>query len=490
MDQSANDLLEILLRECSASAPQPLYPGDYARETGVDRSLLDEQLDRLRLGGLIRLTEWVQGKGQGYTVTEAGSEVLGNPRLLTRLRRDGTVPVREEAPLQPVFAVPGSTWERGELVRQALLNPCPPRVTRALLFLNIAVFVAGLFYLMQQGVPLGDYLEDLSPNRNVNLLRDKMGAVEATRVLVKHEWWRLLAHCFIHGGLLHLFCNMYFLYNLGPLVEGMWGNVRFLIMYLVSGLGGGCAIVLSHSAGIGASGALCGVLASMGVWVYMNRGYLPPALSRRWLRAILLNVIIIAGVSMLPFVSAAGHFGGGLAGALVSVPLVFERFHHGPKRILGMLGTLAVPAALVLAMFAMPVSEEDRTTQIASILTETVPELTRTFNTHAKELVNNDFKPAWDDPEKLRAAHEAFARSIARLDANKKELDRMPAFSEPAGQQLLDEVKKLMTDWLEFYLVLDDVLNRRTAWTPELKREIIAKFRNVKNLLQELNPGG
>src|SRR4051794_28397620 len=103
MADSSRELLEMILRDCAAAGAKPWYPSEYAQATGVDRSRLDAALDELRLGDLVRLTEWVQGKGQGYALTEAGREVVQSPRLLGQLRFRG-VPAR---PVQPV--VPANT---------------------------------------------------------------------------------------------------------------------------------------------------------------------------------------------------------------------------------------------------------------------------------------------------------------------------------------------------------------------------------------------
>src|SRR5262249_43669726 len=64
MSYAANDFLEEILRGCAAAAPQPWYPREYARARGIDRDSLDRPLERLRLGGLVQLTDWVQGLGQ------------------------------------------------------------------------------------------------------------------------------------------------------------------------------------------------------------------------------------------------------------------------------------------------------------------------------------------------------------------------------------------------------------------------------------------
>src|SRR5437867_1936325 len=72
MPRTDHDILTDLLRACFSLAPKPLYPASFAQEKGVDRATLDSALDELRLKGLVRLTEWVQGQGQGYTLTPAG----------------------------------------------------------------------------------------------------------------------------------------------------------------------------------------------------------------------------------------------------------------------------------------------------------------------------------------------------------------------------------------------------------------------------------
>ena len=86
MADSSVHTLESFLRHCAGADPAPWYPSQYARATGADRDSLDEPLGRLRLAGLIRLTDWEQGKGQGYALTEAGRALLANPRALARLR--------------------------------------------------------------------------------------------------------------------------------------------------------------------------------------------------------------------------------------------------------------------------------------------------------------------------------------------------------------------------------------------------------------------
>lgn len=48
---------------------------------------------------------------------------------------------------------------------------------------------------------------------------------------------QILTHMFMHGGIWHLFFNMYALYIFGQVLESVWGPKRFMIYYLVTGLG-------------------------------------------------------------------------------------------------------------------------------------------------------------------------------------------------------------------------------------------------------------
>jgi len=48
---------------------------------------------------------------------------------------------------------------------------------------------------------------------------------------------QIITHMFMHGGIWHLFFNMYALYIFGQVLENVWGPKRFFIYYMVCGLG-------------------------------------------------------------------------------------------------------------------------------------------------------------------------------------------------------------------------------------------------------------
>jgi membrane associated rhomboid family serine protease len=74
----------------------------------------------------------------------------------------------------------------------------------------------------------------------------------------------LVTSQFLHGSVLHIAINMLFLLTFGPAIEREVGHVRFILFYLLCGVAGNLAEVAvlwdSHVPGIGASGAIAGVL--------------------------------------------------------------------------------------------------------------------------------------------------------------------------------------------------------------------------------------
>jgi membrane associated rhomboid family serine protease len=79
-------------------------------------------------------------------------------------------------------------------------------------------------------------------------------------------WVTLFSSMFMHGGWLHILGNMLFLWVFGDNVENSMGHFRYLIFYLVCGLGANgleiATAATSRTPGLGASGAIAGVLAA------------------------------------------------------------------------------------------------------------------------------------------------------------------------------------------------------------------------------------
>jgi membrane associated rhomboid family serine protease len=338
MTPTDRELLTDLLHACYDAAPEPLYPARFAEGHGIDRSTLDHALDDLRLRGLVRLTDWAQGLGQGYTLTQAGLDLIENPR---GLRPGAPLPKPQPAPVRDPYEEPHR--DRPLMV----IRPTRPVMSWTLIISNIVIF-----FLSEP---------QLAPYPRLARWLQNNGVLISPLVLQEHQWWRLLSYAFLHAGMMHIFFNMYFFYSLGPLIEALWGSARLLLLYVVGAITGGCVIVWVDRVTanglpiptVGASGALCGLLASVGVWVMLNRHNLPPALAAALSRNVTINLVLIGILSFIPGVSWEGHLGGALGGALASFPLQWSRYgERWWQRVLGFAGTVLIAAFFVALMFA------------------------------------------------------------------------------------------------------------------------------------------
>lgn len=354
---------EAILRYCEEAAPTPWYPSAFARASGVPRDDMDAPLEKLRLGGLIHLTDWVKDLGQGYALTPLGLDVLGNKAMLAMLKV-GRVPKAaqpEEAVIQPAApSGPASAWDRGEAVREALLGQGGnPQATNAILLASFIFFLAAFALAAQKEVPVATFFApggDKPGGREYIQILDETGAISGEAIL-RGQWWRLLTASFVHIGMMHILCNMLALYLFGPRSERLWGSVRFLIIYLLSGIGGFALALAISPQGLvaGASCSLCGVLVAEAAWILLNRAYIPEPVVSDWLRNFSINAILIIFISTMAGVSWQGHLGGAISGLILALLVHCQRFGNVWQRILGVAGIVAFPflcAAMLLWMKA------------------------------------------------------------------------------------------------------------------------------------------
>lgn len=129
-----------------------------------------------------------------------------------------------------------------------------PFVTWTLIIVNIALFLS-------YGLPSLD--NDPALYGDLELAWNRWGLF-ANLYDPLQTWPRLLTHMFLHGGWIHLAGNMLVLYIFGNNLEDKLGHIWFLLFYLVCGLAGGLAFLITETdpavrAG-GASGAIAGVM--------------------------------------------------------------------------------------------------------------------------------------------------------------------------------------------------------------------------------------
>lgn len=177
-----------------------------------------------------------------------------------------------------------------------------PIVTYSLIFICILVFI--LMYVLGNGST--DNYTLLVFGANVDTLT-KNG-----------DYYRLFTSMFLHIGILHLLCNMYSLYIIGKEVENVFGKVKYLIIYLLSGIAGSIlSLAFNHNTiCAGASGAIFGLLGALLYFGYYYRTYLGVTLTRSIIPVIVLNLII--GFTSSGIDNAA-HIGGLVGGILIAM---------------------------------------------------------------------------------------------------------------------------------------------------------------------------
>jgi len=93
-------------------------------------------------------------------------------------------------------------------------------------------------------------------------------ALKPSNIINNFYLWTFLTSMFMHGGIFHLFANMFSFLFLGNFIEKILGKKRFLIFYLLAGLFAGIMFVLLslifptdfNTYAVGASGALFGLI--------------------------------------------------------------------------------------------------------------------------------------------------------------------------------------------------------------------------------------
>lgn len=129
----------------------------------------------------------------------------------------------------------------------------------------------------------------------------------------------LFSYGYLHIGAFHLGMNMFALWNIGRMLEPLMGKSRFFVLYTLSLLGGGVAIMLSPSASLtaGASGALFGLLGAVCMRMLGRYRSSRADEERREIRGNIGRILIPnLVISFLPGVSLLGHAGGLVIGAL------------------------------------------------------------------------------------------------------------------------------------------------------------------------------
>lgn len=161
-------------------------------------------------------------------------------------------------------------------------------------------------------------------NTQSSLFMYHHGAMEPEAVRSYGEWYRLFTAMFLHFDLRHLTNNMLMLFFLGEVLERAIGHVKYVLLYVLAGLGGNILsmayMVRTGDLAVsgGASGAVFGVMGALIYIVLRNKGRLA------YLRAN--RLIFMTALSLYYGFTATGvdnmaHVGGLLFGFLLALIL-------------------------------------------------------------------------------------------------------------------------------------------------------------------------
>src|SRR5262245_51554888 len=84
MAASNLDVAHHVLLDCDNQGASGFFPRVDSEKIDLDRRIVDQALDQLRLGGFVEINGWDASKGQGYRVTDAGARAVAQPALLSR----------------------------------------------------------------------------------------------------------------------------------------------------------------------------------------------------------------------------------------------------------------------------------------------------------------------------------------------------------------------------------------------------------------------
>ncbi len=181
------------------------------------------------------------------------------------------------------------------------------KVNLAMILLNIVIFAV---------------LEIMGDTMDSRFMVDH-GAVY-TPLVLEGQYWRLLSAMFLHFGFEHLAYNMFSLIFLGDILESIVGPVRYLIIYMIGGLGGNAlSLFMSVQSGTykvsaGASGAIFAVMGAFFYIALRNR----KSFGKDGMRRLGLMVVLMIMQGLVDRgVDQSAHMGGLITGFILGIIL-------------------------------------------------------------------------------------------------------------------------------------------------------------------------
>jgi rhomboid protease GluP len=219
-----------------------------------------------------------------------------------------------------------------------------PRVTVGLIVVYAALM---MLEAAVSGIPFNLALIDPSIDALAAL-----GGNAHSLTITGGQWWRLLTSTLLHGGITHLGFNSLATWNIGGQLEPRAGWRALLATFVITGLLASLTSVLVNPReiiGIGASGAIFGMLGFIVVWGVSS----VPLFVQQIQRNFVMLLVVVGSSAIIPGVDNVAHIGGLLAGLILG--FFWERLPETTKTGLGISSALALLAATgIVIISALP----------------------------------------------------------------------------------------------------------------------------------------
>ncbi len=202
------------------------------------------------------------------------------------------------------------------------------------------------------GIQMGGILSAFTPSPAILFLFGESGAVP---VFGAGRWWTVLSAGWLHAGLLHILMNMYWVWQMGPVMADMLGPARTVIIYTVGGITGFAltsfagaylpALPFLQGAGVtaGASASVFGLIGAL-----YHYGRTSSSIAKQQAQYIIIQAVMFGVLLSNSGIDNYAHLGGFIGGYFTSAflnPLTRERGDH----VLVAVGCLVASALAIVA---------------------------------------------------------------------------------------------------------------------------------------------
>ena len=234
---------------------------------------------------------------------------------------------------------------------------------------------------------------------------------EFAPLTLSDEWYRIITHMFMHGGIAHLLFNMYALFVVGSEVEQITGTRKYLLLYFISGFAAALASLYFNlfSIGVGASGAIFGLFGFSLLFQLIERRNQSQSVI-----PVLLNFLLFFGINLIYSevmnADIAAHIGGLLGGLVVGMISVFSKSNRSIRLELVLLPVLGL---LFVALPRYPVTYFDFYQKVLSIEDSTQALFNRADLSDEQFLAEyKKINPQWDTAFSMLEGHAFLPKEL------------------------------------------------------------------------------